>query len=201
VQATCTFNLGHAYEGIADLRNLDEAERWYRKSLDLRAPDDRLGRGQCVGQLGQVAYARFKDARTAKRPVEELVRHIAEAARLYEQSLDMMPATAVTDRGAFHNQLGNIYSDAGDIDRALHHYQQDIRYCEQAGDIFGAGQTRLNVAMTLATAGRLPDARAYAEAALANFRTFGDRATDIIQTTERMIADIDQDIAKKAGGA
>ena len=87
----------------------------------------------------------------------------------------MMPATAVTERGPVHNQLGIIYSElcvyreAGYIDRALHHFQQDIRYCEQAGDIFGAGETRRNVALALYRAGRLSDARAYAEAALANF--------------------------------
>ncbi|HEX9491594.1 MAG TPA: hypothetical protein VF930_15015, partial [Stellaceae bacterium] len=98
-QAIYAFNLGQVYKNIADLRNLDEAERWYRMSLDLRPPHDGLGRGGCVGQLGLVAYERFLDARTAKRPVEELGRHIAEAARLYEQALDMIPAAAVTDRG------------------------------------------------------------------------------------------------------
>jgi tetratricopeptide (TPR) repeat protein len=113
----------------------------------------------------------------------------------------MMPATAVTERGTIHNQLGIIYRNAGDIDRALYHYQQDIRYCERAGDIFGAGETRANVAMALLAAGRLSDARAYAEAALANFRTFGDRAADHIQDIERLVANIDQVVAKKAGSA
>jgi len=156
-------------------------------SLDLVAPDDTFGRGRCVGQLGRLAHERFLDVRKANRPVEELAHHLAEAARLYEQALDMMPATAIAERGTIHNQLGNIYHDAGDIDRALHHYQQDIRYCEQAGDIYGAGETRLNVSITLFQASRLADARAYAEAALANFRTFGDRATDRIQRAERLI--------------
>jgi hypothetical protein len=200
VQATCAFNLGHAYKDIAALRNLNEAERWYRKSLDL-TPDDRLARGLRVGQLGLVAFERFLEAQTAKRPVEELVRHLAEAARLYGQALDMMPATAVTERGIIHNQLGNIYVNTGDINRALHHYQQDIRYCEQTGDIFGASEARRNVAIALRAAGRPSDARAYAEAALANFRTFGDRAADRIQHCESLIAAIDQAIAKKAGGA
>ena len=200
-QAVTAFNIGRAYRNIADLRNLDEAERWYRMSLDLRAPHDGLGRGRCVGQLGLIAYERFNDARVAKRPVGELAHHLAEAARLYEQALDMMPATAVTERGTIHNQLGIIYRNAGDIDRALYHYQQDIRYCERAGDIFGAGETRANVAMALLAAGRLSDARAYAEAALANFRTFGDRAADHIQDIERLVANIDQVVAKKAGSA
>jgi ABC-type transporter Mla subunit MlaD len=70
-----------------------------------------------------------------------------------------------------------------------------------AGDIFGAGETRANVAMALLAAGRLSDARAYAEAALANFRTFGDRAADHIQDIERLVANIDQVVAKKAGSA
>jgi len=157
--------------------------------------------GLGVGQLGLVAYERFRDARTAKRPVEELVRHIAEAARLYEQALDMMPATAVTDRGIAHNQLGLIYCDAGDVDRALHHYRQCVQYADKVGDIFSAGVMRFNVAIALLQADRLTDARAYAEAALANFRTFGDRAAADIQDTERIITDIDQAVAKKTGGA
>jgi tetratricopeptide (TPR) repeat protein len=199
--AACAFSLGDAYKDITDLRNLDEAERWYRKSFDLQVPNDGLGRGRCLGQLGLVAYQRFWDALSAKRPGEELARYLTEAARLYQQALDMMPATAITERGIMHNQLGNVYVAAGDIDRSLHHYQEDIRYCEQAGDIFGAGQTRLNVAASLKTAGRLSDARAYAEAALADFRTFGDRAADQIQIAERQIAALDQAIAKIAGGA
>ena len=199
-QATCAFNLGHAYKDITELRNLDEAERWYRMSLDLRPPHDGLGRGRCVGQLGMVAYERFKEARTAKRPVEELARHIAEAARLYEQALDMTPASAVAERGIIHNQLGVIYRGAGDINRALHHYRQSIRYHEQTGDIFDAGRTRENVAIVLLQAGRLTDARTYAEAALANLRTFGDRAAYEIQKIERLIGVIDQ-AAEKAGGA
>jgi tetratricopeptide (TPR) repeat protein len=200
-QAIYAFNLGHVYKDIADLRNLDEAERWYRMSLDLRPPHDGLSRGLSVGQLGLVAYERFKEAQTAKRPVEELARYIAEAARLYEQALGMFPASAVNERGITHNQLGNIYGDVGDIDRALHQYRQGIQYADNAGEIFSAGHWRFNVAVTLLHAVRLTDARAYAEAALANYGTFGDRAADDIQRTERLIAAIDQAIAKKAGGA
>jgi tetratricopeptide (TPR) repeat protein len=200
VQGSSAFNLGHAYRDIADLRDLDEAERWYRRSLDLSSPDDGLGRGRSVGQLGLVAYERFLEARTAKRSSEEIARHITEAAQLYERALDMIPATAVTERGIAHNQLGIIYRNAGDIDRALHHYRRSIQYGDKAGNIFLAGERRANVAIALRGAGRLSDARAYAEAALANFRTFGDRAADPIQKTERMIAQINEELAKKAGG-
>jgi tetratricopeptide (TPR) repeat protein len=199
-QATTCYNLGHVYLSVAELRNADEAERWYRASLDLHPEGDALGRGVSLGQLGLVARERFKDARKAKRPADELATHLTEATHLYEQALNLIPATAIAPRGDIHNQLGNIYDDAGIIDRALYHYQQDIRYCEQRGDVFRAGQTRYNVTLALAGAGRFSDARAYAEAALANFRAFGDRAAAEIQNTERLIASIDQSIAKKTGG-
>jgi hypothetical protein len=60
----------------------------------------------------------FKDSLKPERPVEELSRHLTEAARLCKQALDMMPATAVTDCGIIHNQLSVIYDNGGDIDRA-----------------------------------------------------------------------------------
>jgi tetratricopeptide (TPR) repeat protein len=191
-RATCAINLGTAYKDIAALRDLDEAERWYRKSFDLRASGDALGRGRCLGQLGAVAYERFAEARTAKRSAEELARYLSEAARQYEQALDMMPIIAVRERGIIHNQLGNIYNDAGDIDRALHHYRQELRYCEEVGDVYGAGQTRFNVALALIEARRVVDARAYAEAARANFLSFGQRAGSQIQDAEKLLAVIDR---------
>ncbi len=194
-QAICAFNLGHVYQDIIDVRDLDEAERWYRRSLDLRSSGDRIGRGRCLGQLGGVAYQRFQDARDAKRPAEELVPHLVEAATLYEQALGLMPPRAISELGIAHNALGSIYHDAGDIGRALHHFQQDIRYCEQAGDLFGAGGTRFNVGLGLLRAGRFAEARVYAEAARANFQTFGDRAADQIEMTDSLIADIDRAIA------
>jgi tetratricopeptide (TPR) repeat protein len=197
-EAVTTFNLGQIYANLVAVRNLDEAERWYRKSLELRSPSDDIGRSKSLGELGGVAYHRFLEARVNRLSQAELAHHLTEAARLYHAALEMLPATAITDRGITHNQLGNIYSEAGDIDRALYHYQQDIRYCEIAGDIFGAGQTRFNVASTLLEMGRSEDARTYADAALANFSTFADRAGVQIQQTQALIGAIDR--ATEQGG-
>ena len=54
--ATCALNLGHAYTymGIPGIRNLDQAEHWYRRSLELCDERDRLGRGKCQISLGNV---------------------------------------------------------------------------------------------------------------------------------------------------
>ena len=201
VQASVSRNLGNAYKDIADLRNLDEAERWYRRSLDLLPPGDTLGRGQCLGNIGNLMWERFLDARSTGRPAEELSRFLTDAVGSYEESLRLTPETAVIERGVTHNQLGNVYLNAGDTDRALHHYRQDIRYCEQADDFYGAGQTRFNVALTLFRANRTQDARAYAVAALANYESFGDRAADKIAKTKQLIAAIDQAAEGAGAGA
>jgi len=79
-----------------------------------------------------------------------------------------------------------------------HHYRQAIRYADETGYTYEAGRSRYNVAVTMIDAGRLPDARAYAEAALVNFQRFGDRAAHNIQDAEQLIAAINQATAKKS---
>ncbi|MCP4423581.1 MAG: tetratricopeptide repeat protein, partial [Chloroflexi bacterium] len=106
------------------------------------------------------------------------------------------PPNAVDDLAVTHNQLGNIYDDAGDLERALFHYQEAIRYVETAGNLFQAGQFRYNVALTLQAAGRLEDALLYAQAALRNFETFGDRAAEDIEDTQGLIDEIEEQLQK-----
>jgi tetratricopeptide (TPR) repeat protein len=186
--AICAFNLGHAYKDLPAHRDLSEAERWYRRSLELFDPGDRLGRGKCTGQLGYVALERFKDARTAGRSEEELLVVLNDAARWYHQALELLPEDAVDDLAVTHNQLGQVYRSAGDLDRALPNYQKSIRYMEVQGNVFGAAQVRFNVALALASVGRFADALAYAEEALRGFVSYGERAGAEVAETQRLIA-------------
>jgi tetratricopeptide (TPR) repeat protein len=199
MQAACAFNLGSAYMDVSGLRDLDEAEGWYRRSLDLFAAADSSGRANALSQLGKLAGLRFLEARTTNCPPEELALHLTKAAQLSEQSLELTPQTDIRSRAVTCNQLGNIYGEAGNTDRALKHYQEAVRYNEQAGDIFIAGSIRYNVAITLVRSGRLHDALAYAQAALANHQEFGERAVAEIQETERLIAWIKEAQAKERG--
>ena len=50
--ASCAFNLGHTYKNVPALRDLAQAEVWYRRGLDLTSDGDRLTRGKGLGQLG-----------------------------------------------------------------------------------------------------------------------------------------------------
>jgi hypothetical protein len=49
---------------------------------------------------------------------------------------------------------------------------------------------RFNVAVALAQAKRFDDARAYAEAAFANFRRLGDGAVEYVHSVERLMTTI-----------
>jgi tetratricopeptide (TPR) repeat protein len=188
--ATCAFNLGHLFKDLPALRDLDQAERWYRRSLELFEERDWLGHSGCWHQLGMVVYERFREARAARKPKEKLLQHLNEAARLCHQALDLLTPDAVNDLAATHNELGRIYDEAGDLDRAVQHYREAIQLFEQAGDLFHAAQVRFNVAVTFAGTDRRADALEYAEAALRGFESYGERAAELIERARGLIAKI-----------
>jgi tetratricopeptide (TPR) repeat protein len=190
-EAVTAFNLGHAYKNIPALRDLAQAERWYRRALELEDPRDNMSRAKDLGQLGLVAYERFQEARDAKQPAAELLRQLNDALQFYLQALDLLPPNAVNDLAVTHNALGAIYDEADDLDRALQHYREAIRYAELTGDLYRAGTRRFNVALVLRDAGRFADAREYALAALRNYETYGEREADMIERTKRLLARIE----------
>ncbi len=190
--ANAAFNLGHAYKGLPAIRDLAQAERWYRRSLNMSGEHHRHDRAQCLAGLGLVARERFAEARAANKPGKELLYHLNNAIRLHHQSIELLPSSAVDDLAVAHNSLGNLYSEGDDLDHALPHYRESIRYEEAAGNVYAAAQTRFNVALALRDAGHLADAREYAYAALRNFETYGDRAASEIQRTQQLIALIDK---------
>ena len=183
-EAVAAFNLGHAYKDLPALRDLDAAEGWYQRSLALRAKNDRIGIGVCLDALGSIAYNRYRESKN--------IETLNDALRLYHQAVDMFPPEAVNNLAVSHNQLGNIYNDAGDLERALEHYNQAIKFCEVAGNYFNAGLFQENVAIAIAPQGRIDDALLYASAATKSFSHYGDGAAQAIQKVQRTIAWIEQ---------
>jgi tetratricopeptide (TPR) repeat protein len=137
-----------------------------------------------------VNYERFRKARAVGVAEADRLAHLNAALRYCQQALALLPANAVNDLAVAHNQLGLIYHDAGQMARALEHWQQAIHYFETANDFYNAGTTRRNVAIMLYLQNRLADARAYAEAALRNFQVYGPRAAADIEKTQRLLQDI-----------
>jgi tetratricopeptide (TPR) repeat protein len=182
--AVCAYNLGRAYEELPEIRDLALAEQWYRRSLDRHKKEDRLGRARCLKQLGSVAHCRFVETAKARRPAEECLKYLSQARDCTEQALNLTPANAARDLATTHNQLGNIYRDVGEIQMALHHYRESIRYWEGMQGRFQAGQNRYNAAITLAMAGHFPDARDWAQAALRDFQAAENADQDVVRTLQ-----------------
>jgi tetratricopeptide (TPR) repeat protein len=146
-----------------------------------------------------VHWERFKEARDTDRPDDELLAHLYAAADAYQQALELLPADAVGELAVAHSQLGNIYNDGGQLDVALRHWQEAIRYQEAAGDRYRAAQNRFNVTLALAEGGRLGDGVLWAQAALRDFQSYGDRAAADIAQTQGLIAAIEQDLGGSQG--
>ena len=197
--AVAAFNLGHAYKVLPALRDLDQAERWYRRDLELEAEGDEIGRAKCLMQLGSVDLQRFLDAREASIPTAELTAYLSKALQFYQQALGLLPSTAINDLATAHNQVGVIYKNAGDLERALDHYRKSISYKESARDLYGAAQFRYNLALALVAGGRLSDAKEYALAALRNYQTYGAGAAREVQQTLKLIALIEEAIKTESG--
>jgi len=186
-------NLGNAYLRVPGLRDLDQAQHWYQHSFSLRPDSDRHGRSISLAWLGGVALARFNDAEAGGEAEPVLLRHLNAALRSYQQSLDLTAADDHQARANTENQLGNIYSQAGDTGQALRHYQRSVQHEEARRNIYGAGQTRYNIALLLAGDGRISDALYYARAALDNFRQVGQGAASEVVNAEQLITDLGQD--------
>ena len=192
VEAQEAGSLGIAYLWAAGVRDLDQAEHWFRYSLSLRPDSDLRGRANCLSSLGAVALARFRDARAAGEAEPVLLEHLNAALRSYQQSLDLTPADDHQARGNWENQLGIIFAQAGDTGQALRHYQKSIQHKEARGDIYAAGLTRYNIALLHACDGRISDALHYARAALDNYRQAGPGAASDAADAQRLITTLEQ---------
>jgi tetratricopeptide (TPR) repeat protein len=198
--AVAAFNLGRACGELAAIRDFAKAERWYRRCLKLLPQTDSLGRAKCLCELGSVAYERFNDAVRAGKPAAETDECLSRALDFSLKALRLLPNDATYDLAVVHHQLGNIYDDAGELDSALGHYHESVRYKESAGDIYGAARTRYNVGLGLARHRRFLDAKEYALAALRNFQTYGERAKDDVLNTLKLIALIDKAMKGQSEG-
>jgi tetratricopeptide (TPR) repeat protein len=188
-EAAIVFNLGHAYKDIRAIRNLDAAERAYRRSLELRASTDTIARPKTIKQIGMVHHERFREAVDRNEPAEVLLRHAQATENHYLEALRLHPKDAVSELGSMHASLANLYEEIRQHQNARKHFESAIHYMEMSGDRLVAGQTRFNMAFMYARAdadkvsstqyrANLERARAYAEAAFRDFQHYQGRAAN-----------------------
>jgi tetratricopeptide (TPR) repeat protein len=188
--AIVSTNLGQTFVRLPGLEDLDQAERWHKKSLKLRPASDTLGRGTTLARLGNIALTRFNQALSAGPLEEESFQHLDQAARLYHDALDCLPPDAVNEIAVIHHQLGSIYLRLGDLEGSLSYYQQAIQEHEKNGDLYAAAQSRFNTAIALMVVDHRPDALEYAMAALRGFESYGDKVAEEIESARQLIAQI-----------
>ena len=197
--ANCGIDMANAYIEVSAVRDLDKAESCLKHSQELfREIGDGYGQGKCLSQLGALALEHAESAEAAGDS-EDMGRWLSAALQYYRQALELVPKDAVNSLNVIHNQLAIIYGRAGHIDLAVHHFQESISYEEIQGNIFGAAQSRCNIAVFLAEAGRFNDALDYAHAGLRNFETYGDHAKNEIRIVRGLIEGIEQ-LMRTGGG-
>ena len=147
-----------------------------------------------LGQLGNVAYERFNDARAAGAPDEQLLRHLNDAASAYHQALDLLPDNAVGDlavdppcRSATSTVTpGTSTTRSGTTSRPS--TTASVRTTATA-----PGGPGYDAALTLADAGRHHDALLYARAALRDFEAVGPGAAARADQARQLITALEQE--------
>lgn len=187
-------NLGNAYLSMAQIRDLNKAEYWYKRGLILTPESDAMHRGGCFVSLGNVALERFKDSLKAGKPEGK---HLEDALKFYRYALEAFPEDAKDALAITYNWLGIVYKYAGMFDEAFKQYQKAIYIADEIGDTYWAGQYRLNATMVLAQADRPSDALEYARSAQEKFKVCGPTGAEKLQETEALITQIEDNLRSK----
>lgn len=188
IASAYSMNLGNAYIDIDKIYDLDEAERWFMRGLDLTPEQDGLERGRCLGSLGSTTLRRFEDTRKDGKPD---LKYLEAAQEFYQKALKAFPQNAINELSTTYNWLGNVYRYAGMTDEAMKHYQEAIYLGDSLSDIYWAAQYRLNAAYTLMDADRLSDALEYARSAQERFEACGAAGVNKVKETRDLISRIE----------
>ena len=195
--ADWSYDLALNYTEAPGIRDLSRAEKWLRRGLEY-LPDQHNAKARFLAALGQVSWERFRTARQGERPESELIRHLADSRQYYQRAIEH-DASSDYESLAKHNlQYGHASYSMGDIDRALPHYREAIRYDQLRRNTFGAAKTRFNLAIALRDVGRLGESRRYAVAAFGELqRLDGPISEDLFERARKLVMNIEARLEEK----
>ena len=108
---------------------------------------------------------------------DDLLGNTASAIDRYQQALLHFRASgSATGEGLARNNLGKLFSDTADWQRALEQYRQALALFAAAGDRSREGLALYNIGMSYAWLGESDQAMAHLSRALAIWRTSADRS-------------------------
>jgi tetratricopeptide (TPR) repeat protein len=195
--ADWSYDLALNYTEAPGIRDLSRAEKWLRRGLEY-LPDQHPAKAKFLAALGQVSWERFRAARQGERPESELIRHLADSRQYYQRAIEH-DASSDYESLAKHNlQYGHASYSMGDVDRALPHYREAIRYDQLRRHTFGAAKTRFNLAIALRDVGRLGESRKYAVAAFGELqRIEGPISEDLFDRARKLVMNIENRLEEK----
>jgi tetratricopeptide (TPR) repeat protein len=141
---------------------LDEAEDWYRKSLNIEEElGNRPGMADSYHALGSVALLRGR--------LDEAEQWYRQALAINEE-LGNKPRTAMT-----YHQLGMTAQDRGRLEEADDWYRKSLNIEEELGDRPGMALTYAQLGVTAHLRGRLDETEDWDRKSLTIFEELGDR--------------------------
>jgi tetratricopeptide (TPR) repeat protein len=195
-------HLGHAYVDFPAIRNLEKAEGYYQRILDLASErNDPFDMSHALHEIGQIYYHRFVEKMHGQNQNMEEINALAnEALHYVRRAASLIPPTNPF-ASQIHHLMGNIYDDAGQPEIAIQNYERSIQIADGCGDVGGASKGRREVARAYAKMGRLENALAYAEAAMHNLE--GGQGQDVaagdMAAAQTLVAAIRSAIATQGG--
>jgi tetratricopeptide (TPR) repeat protein len=195
-------HLGHAYVDFPAIRDLEKAEGYYQRILDLATErKDPFDMSHALHEIGQIYYHRFVEGMRARNPEEQVLALANEALHYVQQAAALIPLTNPF-ASQIHHLLGNIYDDVGQPEIAIQNYERSIQIADGCKDVGGASKGRREVARAYAKMGRLENALAYAEAAMHNLE--GGQGLDVaagdMAAAQSLVAAIRSAIAMRGAG-
>lgn len=188
--------IGTSYTESASIKDLDRAELWLKRGLELADERPSL-RAKLFALLGQAFWQRFRSDRQNERPEIELKSHLSHGLENYEMAIEHTRHDDPRRLSELCLYYGHVHYSLGQIERAIPHYRQSIRYDIANGDACSAARTRFNIAIALRDLGRLGEARKYATHAYNESVDLGglapenlvERSRRLIQLIERALYD------------
>src|SRR5262249_22802134 len=145
----------------------EQAKVAFERSLELCGDTDKQMTALCLGQLAAISSSHYERARQ-RRSGQEAAMHLGQAWKLYIKTLTLIPEDASPLIATTHENMGTLLVKAYDLESALAHYREALRYHEISHNLLAAARTRANIARALFAlgSGLENDAREYALTAL-----------------------------------
>ncbi|MFI9757624.1 CHAT domain-containing protein [Streptomyces sp. NPDC051963] len=172
--------LGAAAMHVPGLVDLDAAEEYTCRSLQVRVDAGYRGSPLVYGQLGNIYHRRAIDRMQAHQNADDLLQ---KALGYHERALSSLPDCDSRNRGPAYNNLGSLLLTMGNLEEGRRHLVRAIEAYATIGALDDAAYCSLTLATVLLQFRRFDEAHEHADSALQHYRETND-ATGLAHAEE-----------------